>query len=123
MRLYCISIIFHNDIIPIGQYFEYQNRLYIGTLKKVNPPFTVTEKVQVNSSFLPFSATQVTSVFPISNSDPDGGMHVTSIFLPLVSIANRSLQTTIAVDLLGSVDSIKLAGQTGSTTLKKIFRK
>ena len=77
----------------------------------------MTLKVHASLFFLTSTALQVMFVFPIGNSDPDGGKHMTSRSLPSVSMANGSFHTTIAVDLLGSVDFIRLAGQTGSTAV------
>ena len=79
-------------------------------------PFTVTKKVQVEYSPLPFPAMHTTSLFPIRNSDPDGGIHVTLRSFPLTSLTDGSFHTTIAVDSLGSVTTPRFAGQIGSGT-------
>ena len=77
-------------------------------------PLILTKKVQVEFSLLPSPAMHTTSLFPIRNSDPDGGIHMTSRFLPLISLTLGSFHNTIAVDLFGSVNSSRFAGQTGS---------
>ena len=80
-------------------------------------PLIATKKVQADSSPLPSAAIHTTSLFPIRNSDPDGGKHMTSRCLPLMSLTEGSCHTTIAVGLLGSVDPSRFAGQTGSGAL------
>ena len=78
----------------------------------------MTTKLQANSFPVLSSAEQVTFVFPMGNSDPDGGVHRVARSPPVVSIADGFFHTTIAVDLPGSVDSIGLTEHTGSSALE-----
>ena len=74
--------------------------------------------MQVECSLSPSPAIHTTSVVLIPNSDPDGGIHVISSSFPLTPLTDGSFHTTIAVDLLISVDSLRFAGQIGSRSLK-----
>ena len=78
----------------------------------------MTLKVQVERSLSLSSIIHTTFVFPIANSDPEGGIHMTSIFVPLPFLIDGFFHTTIAVGLVESVDTSIFAGQKCSEDLR-----
>ena len=48
--------------------------------------------LQANSFFLTSNAIHLTAVFPIENSKPDGGKHMTLRALPMAAIADESFR-------------------------------